>query len=475
MPPPPPTGITARMSPLHAKGILTLTLFLFAESVTFVNAVSGSSSSEQHHRHGNSDPPHHQRTILPHGTANDDMECVAAATGAAPPDGTNVMGTRFLNRLSLFARNRPCAYAPTKAVPRLLDPACCRDCTSCLGQVVSPAAVATMCRGGHSASAAAAATTVEAVVAAVTPYNIPLNAWKIIFQVFLTALNVACWLIPLKSKRISQNKLALSLANAFSGGVFLSLAFGHLIPECLHGFADGNYNEAAPFVLVLAGYLLIFFVEKVAFDAHDILHEMEHAGEQQKHNHVHHASSPPRSGSDKAVTVNGSNPAPATTTATVGSTTASSSTGRSAVILLGALAIHSILEMMALGLANTFGDCALLTLSISLHQPAESIALLVAFLKSGLSESQIITYLSIFSCMGPIGVGLGMLVNEYAAPIVDSIMLAVVAGTFVYVGATEVIPEEWEDSTHKWKKFFALMSGIVSILCITQYTMALGH
>jgi solute carrier family 39 (zinc transporter), member 1/2/3 len=131
--------------------------------------------------------------------------------------------------------------------------------------------------------------------------------------------------------------------------------------------------------------------------------------------------------------------------------------------------------MMALGLANTFGDCALLTLSISLHQPAESIALLVAFLKSGLSESQIITYLSIFSCMGPIGVGLGMLVNEYAAPIVDSIMLAVVAGTFVYVGATEVIPEEWEDSTHKWKKFFALMSGIVSILCITQYTMALGH
>jgi solute carrier family 39 (zinc transporter), member 1/2/3 len=340
-----------------------------------------------------------------------------------------------------------------------------------MGQVVSPAAVATMCRGGHlHSSAATAATTVEAVVAAVTPHNIPLNAWKIMFQVFLTALNVACWLIPLKSKRISQNKLALSLANAFSGGVFLSLAFGHLIPECLHGFADGNYNEAAPFVLVLAGYLLIFFVEKVAFDAHDILHEMEHAGGQQ-HNHVHHAP-PPKIGADKAVIVNGSNAAPAITAA---ETTAASSTGRSAVILLGALAIHSILEMMALGLANTFGDCALLTLSISLHQPAESIALLVAFLKSGLSESQIITYLSIFSCMGPIGVGLGMLVNEYAAPIVDSIMLAVVAGTFVYVGATEVIPEEWEDSTHKWKKFFALMSGIVSILCITQYTMALGH
>lgn len=75
--------------------------------------------------------------------------------------------------------------------------------------------------------------------------------------------------------------------------------------------------------------------------------------------------------------------------------------------------------------------------------------------------------------MGPVGVALGMAVNEFAAPIVDSIMVAIVAGTFVYVGATEVIPEEWEDSQHKWKKFFALMGGIVSILAITQYTATL--
>ena len=60
-------------------------------------------------------------------------------------------------------------------------------------------------------------------------------------------------------------------------------------------------------------------------------------------------------------------------------------------------------------------------------------------------KDQIVIYLSIFSAMGPIGVALGMAVNEFAAPIVDSIMLATVAGTFVYVGATEVIPEEWEE------------------------------
>lgn len=238
---------------------------------------------------------------------------------------------------------------------------------------------------------------------------------------------------------MSENKLALSLANAFSGGVFLSLAFGHLIPECVHGFE--GFNEVTPYLLVLSGYLLIFFVEKVAFDAHEIMHEMEHA---QDHKEVNGGTS---DGEANGV-----------------------SSGRSAVILLGALAVHSVLEMTALGLANTFGDSAILTLSIALHQPAESIALLVAFLKSGMPKGQIIRYLSVFSAMGPIGVALGMAVNEFAAPIVDSVMIAVVAGTFLYVGATEVIPEEWEDSQHKWKKFVALMGGIISILVITQYT-----
>merc|ERR1712238_436491 len=99
---------------------------------------------------------------------------------------------------------------------------------------------------------------------------------------------------PLQSKSFGENKVALSLANAFSGGVFLSLAFGHLIPECVHGFSTAlssnsgslsaaatNLNEAAPYMLVLSGYLLIFFVEKVAFDAHGALHAMEHAQDHQ--------------------------------------------------------------------------------------------------------------------------------------------------------------------------------------------------
>lgn len=321
---------------------------------------------------------------------------------------------------------------------------CCSDCQDCMSsdgmiEYGCDALMANIPRGGHLGGGTTDA--IGGVIA--TPCGLPLNAWKVIFQIFLTTINVVCWLVPLRSKKISENKLGLSLANAFSGGVFLSLAFGHLIPECIHGF--GEVNEALPYMIVLCGYLLIFFVEKVAFDAHDILHEMEGVGALRDAEE----SSPAEEDSSNGFS------------------------GRSAVILLGALAVHSILEMTALGLADTFGDSALLTLSIALHQLAESIALLVAFLKSGMPKHQIVQFLSIFSCMGPIGVAIGMAVNSFATPIVDATMLAVVAGTFVYVGATEIIPEEWEDSDHKWTKFASLIAGIVSILVITQYTATL--
>ena len=90
--------------------------------------------------------------------------------------------------------------------------------------------------------------------------------------------------------------------------------------------------------MVLSGYLLIFFVEKVAFDADAIKEEMEKGSTQQTTN-------------SKAV-----------------AEAENKNTSRSAVILLAALAVHSILEMMALGLSDSFSDSALLTVSIALHQ-----------------------------------------------------------------------------------------------------------
>lgn len=108
-------------------------------------------------------------------------------------------------------------------------------------------------------------------------------------------------------------------------------------------------NEATPYMLVLSGYMLIFFVEKVAFDAHGTLHEMEHA-------------------QDNTNQVKGNNNKKNGVAHTHSTDAKQQNSGRSVVILLAALAVHSILEMAALGLSDTFSDSALLTISIALHQ-----------------------------------------------------------------------------------------------------------
>eukprot|EP00546_Thalassionema_frauenfeldii_P012004 CAMPEP_0178912988 /NCGR_PEP_ID=MMETSP0786-20121207/10583_1 /TAXON_ID=186022 /ORGANISM="Thalassionema frauenfeldii, Strain CCMP 1798" /LENGTH=390 /DNA_ID=CAMNT_0020585661 /DNA_START=47 /DNA_END=1216 /DNA_ORIENTATION=- len=389
-----PVSTAAKLSTTrrHRQGLFTLLLLTLAESISLAEAVSFWSNSAKNPLGANSKKS--KDTAFEKGVKNalskndNPQSCPSPKKPSLPP---------LLPRARLRFKMRNFSG----------EQEYCRECNS----LCSEDNICSI-RGGSGVAEAVSAGGGAAASGAVTPYGIPLNAWKILFQIVLTFINVAFWLIPLKSKKMTENKLVLSIANSFSGGVFLSLAFGHLLPECTHGFH--GMNEAIPYMLALSGYMLIFMVEKVVFDTEHCL-EVESSKDNSNNNQE-----------------------------------ASGGAGRGAVILLMALAVHSILEMTALGLADTFGDAALLSLSIALHQPAESIALLVAFIKSGLSEADIIKYLSIFSSMGPMGVALGMAVNEFAAPIVDSVMLAVVAGTFVYVGATEVIPEEFEDGEHKW-------------------------
>jgi hypothetical protein len=308
------------VSPLQAKGFLTLALVLIAESITVSNAAKLWGNSQHQGGPSNQDYAVIDRHTPFSQATREVQECLGSDAESCPSASPAIayaspVVKRTLGRLSRRA-------VGTRD--------CCTDCSHCEASG-SFDKCTSIPRGGDVQQIVGA--TAEATKA-VTPYGIPLNGWKVIFQAFLTTLNVLCWLIPLRTKKITENKLGLSLANAFSGGVFLSLAFGHLIPECVHGFE--GHNEVTPYVLVLSGYLLIFFVEKVAFDANEMLHEMEHS-------------------QDKKVANGGGENQAATS-------------GRSAIILLGALAVHSILEMAALGLSDSFGHSAILTVSIALHQ-----------------------------------------------------------------------------------------------------------
>jgi len=325
-------------------------------------------------------------------------------------------------------------------------------------------------RGGQGAPGGGAGAACGA--GGVTTFGMSLPFFKMFLQLLLTGLNVVCWLVPMKIKRFRENQEMISMANAFSGGVFLSLAFGHMIPHAVEGFETASFAHNIPFFVTLAGYLLIFFVEKIAFDTHALT---------DNHHEHHHAlpALPPADIAEKTALTNGAVPEKSTVSnsrlVTPPASPPPTASGRSALVLLLALAVHSIFETMALGLSDTPLQAGLLATSIALHQPAESIALLVAFLKSGLTEQQTTRYLSLFSAVGFLGVVLGLAVSSWASAVWDSVFVALTAGTFVYVGCTEIVAEEFEEGTHKWRKFGALLAGVLIVGGITTLTEGWEH
>jgi zinc transporter ZupT len=122
----------------------------------------------------------------------------------------------------------------------------------------------------------------------------------------LTGINMFSWSFPLRQKNFHQNANLLGLANAFAGGIFMMLAFGHMLPESVEILESIGADKNLAFQFTLVGYMFVFFVEKIAFDAHAIMHaamdsETGHTG--QYHHGVQHLVHMPQATSTSTVPV----------------------------------------------------------------------------------------------------------------------------------------------------------------------------
>ena len=122
---------------------------------------------------------------------------------------------------------------------------------------------------------------------------------------------------------------------------------------------------------------------------------------------------------------------------------------------------------------STAKSAYLLAASIGLHQPAESVALLVALVKAGLSKPQITALLGAFTAVGPLGLACGLAAKDMAGGLAEPLLVALTAGTFIYVGATEVVAEKIEshEVAGKWPKFLSMSTGmglIAAVIALTE-------
>ena len=97
---------------------------------------------------------------------------------------------------------------------------------------------------------------------------------KWLFLVTFLVEAVLAGIIPVYCKAFSESPSILSIANAFSGGVFFAIAIMHIMPEQTEAYADLKKDEKdpypLPFLLFIVGYTIILIIDKVLFDSHII-------------------------------------------------------------------------------------------------------------------------------------------------------------------------------------------------------------
>lgn len=226
------------------------------------------------------------------------------------------------------------------------------------------------------------------------------------------------------------------------------LSFGHLIPHILQeSSAVSGYGIL---YYVVAGFLAMLFVEKVAFGHDDHDHDCSsHSSTSIKPEF--NPSTPKASLCGLKQKLSGSQTVVKTESSPTVAVRRPWFKVNSAQILCFAMGIHSFFESAALGISDSKTTAVLMAASIALHQPAESLALVIAFLKhcntsdnskanhhNKMSKRSIILWLLGFSSIALFGNLAGSLIRRVASEEVESIVMALTAGTFIYVGASEV-------------------------------------
>ena len=118
---------------------------------------------------------------------------------------------------------------------------------------------------------------------------------KISFIVFIFFLAIGAGMLPLKLQAFKNSSTAIGLANSFSGGLFLSIALFHVLPDVSYRFfttvqPDTGINAPLPFILIFLGYTIVLTVDRVMFDSHALFDDHGdggHGHEEKEGGHGH--------------------------------------------------------------------------------------------------------------------------------------------------------------------------------------------
>ncbi|MEI6326845.1 MAG: ZIP family metal transporter [Candidatus Roizmanbacteria bacterium] len=214
-------------------------------------------------------------------------------------------------------------------------------------------------------------------------------------------------LLSLGAKRIEKY---LSLLVAFSAGTMLGDAFIHMIGESLKGIQ----YESTTALYILAGFIFSFVVERFVHWHHC------HTGREHHH--------------------------------------------RLATMNLVGDSVHNLLDGFAIAASFAVGTPVGIatTFAILLHEIPQEMGDFAVLLYSGFSKKKAIIYNLLTALTAVVGVGIGLLAISVFESI-DRQLLLFAAGNFIYIAATDIMPElnRHEGIKRGIAHLIAILGGVV--------------
>lgn len=201
----------------------------------------------------------------------------------------------------------------------------------------------------------------------------------------------------------------LHLFLSFGAGVFLGAVFIHLLPEVM-----GSGDRSTAGLMILIGYLLIFFIERIL-----LIREGGKSG----HGHL----------------------------------------VVSMTVLIG-LSVHSVMD--GFGLAMVMHDqhvAKLLLTTILAHKVPAAFSLVSLMVLAKQSRTNIVISLIVFAATAPVGALVLGPILEAGQVGGATYFTGLVTGSFLYVATADLLPEVFHSRRRRWINLLLLLTGIVLI------------
>jgi zinc transporter 1/2/3 len=249
--------------------------------------------------------------------------------------------------------------------------------------------------------------------------------FKVVAIFIIVAAGLCGGLVPLRMGASARAEGLLPLGNAFAGGIFLGAGLIHMLSDAqekFKSFADDIEFPVALFVCG-CGFLLVFFLERVLLRGEDV---------------------------------------------------GAMSEGRPVYpfVLTLVLSVHSVIAGVSLGLETTLTSSFVIFIAIIAHKGSAAFALGISLRDAEIPSSRLVAIIAFFCCMTPLGIVLGTaftsLLTSRMATGTEAIFDALAAGTFLYVGALDIVEEVFAKRERRWLKFILLAAafGFMALMAI---------